>query len=345
MANDGSDRNYDLGRANEAFKQYAGRDLNQAEKDWLNTRGDVGKRGHDAAAADLGRGYAAMSQNILSDAKNVYGLDLTPDDANKLRDSLYIAGDQRSHDTFYDRLNAALANKKTEALTNPQVKPEQQAQFGEQVRGLFQEYLGRDPKAYELDHFSKQLAQGDDPYILANALQQSDEYLTQRAEKERGKLGEELLGYQQEAFNRAQPSIIGAYMRSGRLNASGVTAALANAQRDLERERQVTLAGYGREDLLQGRAKAFDIFSQTQAPSAQRTADLTAQSYQQPFASGAGILARGNEIQDYYRQQNDFNRYLQAQKDQSRRAAQYGLAGQLTGAAIQGAATYYGKKG
>ena len=52
---------------------------------------------------------------------------------------------------------------------------------------------------------------------------------------------------------------------------------------------------------------------------------------------GTGLMNAGI---DYYRQQNDFNRYLQAQKDQSRRAAQYGLAGQLTGAAINAGAMY-----
>lgn len=345
MANDGSDRNYDLGRANEAFKQFAGRDLNQTEINWLNTRGDVGKRGHDAAAADLGRGYSAMTQNIVSDAKNVYGLDLSLQEANKLRDSLYIAGDQRSHDTFYDRMNAALANKKTEALTNPQVKPEQQAQFGDTVKSLFQEYLGRDPKQYELDHFSKQLAQGDDPYLLANALQQAPEYLDKQAETQRAKIGQELLGYQQEAFKRAQPSIVGAYMRAGRLNSTGLDAHLANAQADLERQRQATLTGYSREDYLSGRARAFDVFSQNQAPSAQRTADLTAMRYQQPFASGRDVLARGNELADYARQQNDFNRYLQMQKDAQRSASRYGLYGQILGAGMQAGATYAGMKG
>lgn len=311
------------------FEQIIGRPMTEIERAWVQRGGNIN---------DYMNGLKSYSQQILADAQNIYGLkNFTLSDANAMRDQLYQVGDQRSHDLFWERANAVLQKKATEEALNPTVDPVKQTQYGETVKGLFQEYLGRDPKAYELDHFSKQLAQGDDPYILASALQQHPEYLDRQAATQREKMSAELQGYQQEAFEKAQPSIIGAYMRAGRLNSSGVTAALANAQKELEQQRQQYLSGLSREDYVNNRGQAFNIFAQNTAPSVQRTQALTQQRYALPFQQGEAITARGNELSDYYRQQNDFNRYMQAQKDTSRKSAQYGLYGQILGAGLQGA--------
>lgn len=320
----------------EVFSQQIGRGMNESEKAWLNGQNDKATQ-----LQNYVNGLRNYSQRIVSDAQNIYGLkNFTVQDADKLRDSLYIAGDQAAYDTFWDRANAALANRKTEELINPTVDPVKQSQFGETVKGLFQEYLGRDPKAYELEHFSKQLAQGDDPYILAAALQQDPEYQEKKAATQREKMATELQGYQEQAFAKAQPAIISSYMKAGRLNSSGVTSALAKAQQELEQQRQQYLSGISREDYVNNRGQAFNIYAGQVAPSQQRAAALTQQSYTLPFQSGAAITQRGNELSDYYRQQNDFNRYLQAQKDQSRRSAQYGLYGQVLGAGLNAGAMY-----
>lgn len=322
---------------NERFKQGIGRDMNEAERNWLaSVPGEKGSQLNNYI-----NGLKNFSQRIISDAQNIYGLkNFTQKDADTLRDSLYIAGDQAAYDTFWDRANATLANRKTEELINPTVDPTKQGEYGQTVTGLFQEYLGRDPKAYELEHFSKQLAQGDDPYILASALQQAPEYLDKQAATQREKMSQELLGYQEQAFAKAQPSIISSFMKAGRLNSSGVTSALAKAQQELESQRQQYLSGISREDYVNNRGKAFDIYAGQTAPSQQRAAALTQQQYSLPFQSGAAINQRGNELSDYYRQQNDFNRYMQMQKDNSRRSAQYGLYGQLLGAGLNAGAMY-----
>ena len=319
---------------NDVFKLQVGRDLTTAEQNWVNGQSD--KSGQLQAYIN---GIGVQSQNILSDAQNIYGLkNFTIDDAKKLRDNLYVAGDQRSFDTFYDRVGASLSQKKTEELLNPTVSSADQAKHNGTVNGLFQEYLGRDAKPYELDHYAKQIAQGDDPYILASALQQSPEYLDKQAATNRGKLATELQGYQEQAFQKAQPSIISSYMKAGRLNSSGVTSALAKAQQELEQQRQQYLSGISREDFVNNNAKAWDIYGQTTAPSVQRSQALTQQQYSLPFQQGAALTARGNELSDYYRQQNDFNRYLQMQKDAQSSASRYQLYGQILGGASQGAA-------
>jgi len=323
----------------QTFKNAIGRDMKDAEIAWIDAQADKGTQINNYI-----NGLKNYSQRIISDAQNIYGLkNFTIQDADQLRDSLYIAGDQAAYDTFWDRANATLANRKTEELLNPTVDPAKQGQYSEQVKGLFQEYLGRDPKAYELEHFSKQLAQGDDPYILASALQQAPEYQDKQAATQREKMATELQGYQQEAFAKAQPSIISSYMKAGRLNSSGVTAALAKAQQELESQRQQYLSGISREDYVNNRGQAFNIYANQTAPSQQRAAALTQQQYSLPFQSGAAITQRGNELSDYYRQQNDFNRYMQMQKDTSRRSAQYGLYGQILGAGLQGATMAYAR--
>lgn len=329
------------------FQQQVGRPLNQQEKDWLYAgRGDVRKVSAMDAVSGYVSGLNTLSQRILSDAQNIYGITgFTIDDANKLRDNLYIAGDQRSHDTFDQRYQAALTQRKTEDLINPKVAPEQQTKFNETVSGMFQEYLGRPPKPYEMEHFAKQLAQGDDPFLLASTLQQAPEYQEKKANTERQRLAGELQGYQEQAFQKAAPTMISSFMKAGRLNSSGVTSALSKAQQELEQQRQQYLAGISREDFVNNNAKAWDIFGQQNAPSVQRAQDLTTMRYRLPFEQGAALTSRGNELSDWYREQNDFNRYLQSQKDQSRRSAQYGLTGQILGAGLQGAAMYYGNKG
>jgi hypothetical protein len=317
---------------NNLFKASTGRDLNQAEVNWLNGQSDKSK-----AVNDYVNGLNVLSQNLLSDAQNIYGLkNFTLDDANKLRDSLYVAGDQRSHDTFYDRANAALQQKTVQEQLNPTVTPEQQNKNTGTVSDIFQSTLGRPPTQYELDHFSKQLAQGDDPLILQQTLQQSGEYLDKKAAQFRDQQSQQLQGFQDQAFAKAQPQIISSFMRAGRLNSSGLQSALANAQAELTQQNNQYLAGLSREDFLNSQGQAQNVFAQNTLPSVQRAQALTDLKYQLPFQGSNDVLARGNELQDYYRQQNDFNRYLQAQKDQSRVNGQYQLYGAGLSALLQG---------
>jgi hypothetical protein len=326
----GSDRNYNDADANAAFKAITGRDLNSAELNWLRSRGDVNKVGHDVAATNLANGYLAKSQNILNQAQAVYGLkNFTLDDANKLRDQLYLAGDQKSYDMADQNISAALANRKQDELTNPTVSAGDQAKHSGTVNDIFQSTLGRPPTQYEADHFSKQLAQGDDPLILQQTLQQSGEYLDKKASQFRDQQAQQLQGFQQQAFEKATPTIISSYMKAGRLNASGVNSALASAQADLTNQNSQYLAGLSRQDFLNSQGQAQNIFAQNTAPSVMRAQQLSQNGYTLPFNLGQQGLARGNELSDYYRQQSDFNRYLQSNRDAADRAGRYGLYGNV----------------
>lgn len=348
-----------LEQAKQIFKEGAGRDLNEQELSWLTAgRGDLRQVNHqDAVRAYVG-GLNQFSQRILSDAQNVYGIEnFSLEDANKLRDRLYIAGDKQSYDTFWDRAGAALQNVKTDRLVNPQIPTDKTGQYAEIVRSLYQENLGRDPKAYELEHFSKQLAGGDDPFLLAMTLQQSPEFQEIKTTKEnervktesaaaREALNVELLKGEDEAFKRALPTIMSSFQKAGRIGSSGVENALARSRQELERERQGFLAnaayqdsiraqGYNREDFVNRGAQAFNQYLRQSEPRYQANAYAMQQQYQNPFQLGQGLNARRQELANYDRQMNDYQRFADQARQQQGRADLYGLAGNVLGAGLQ----------
>lgn len=213
------------------------------------------------------------------------------------------------------------------------------------------------------------LAEGESAFEVSQFLQTTPQYMEKKslAENERVKtesaaaresLNQELLRSQQEVFARAQPSIISSYMRAGRLNSSGLQSALAQAQADLEKERQGFLAnagyndairaqGYGREDFVANNAQAFNSYLRQNEPAyQQRFAVNQAQNfanYQQPYNNlnrqyqlSDEARQRQYQIEDYDRQQSDYNRYMSQANKQSRESALYGLLGSAIGGGIQG---------
>lgn len=239
---------------------------------------------------------------------------------------------------------------------------------------LLQQNFGADYNDPDLQGFlADRLAAGDSPFEVSQFLQTTPQFQEKKAatENERVKtesaaareaLNQELLKSQQEVFQRAQPSIISSYMKAGRLNSSGLNNALAQAQADLEKERQGFLAnagyndairaqGYGREDFVNNNAQAFNQYLRQSEPSYQnRFATNQAQnqlSYQQPFANlqrqyqlGDEARQRQYQIEDYNNQKSDFNRYLDQYRSQGRENALYGLGGAILGA---GAKAGFGK--
>lgn len=236
---------------------------------------------------------------------------------------------------------------------------------------------GRNETQDEVDFFAKELAKGESPYELRQFLMTTPEYQANAAKAERERVRQEsaaardelgkALGVQRdEAFKRALPEILSAYMRSGRLGSSGVDQAIAKANQDLQRESESFLAnaayedavrsqGYRREDFVGNRANAFDQYLRQSDPARQRAIGLqgTADSLRfgspfQQLQAGQGYasdrISRSRELDDYYRQQSDFFRALDNQRKGSREAALYGLLGSGISAGIQGATYAYAKK-
>ena len=337
-------------------------------------------------------------QRVLKDVQKynaAFGGELTAEEADKIAESLHGnldsgGGDQSviqgAVSNLYSKKAQAAQQEQIDRAANPQkyLSQDQLGQNQSAVNDIFQSSLGRAPTQYETEFYSGLLAEGEKPYELQQFIQTSHpEYLKKQADTEnqriqqeatasREALGQQLLSSQQEAFNRAVPNIISQYMKAGRLGSSGLNSAVANAQADLERERQGFLAtagyedaararGYRREDFLGNQTAAFQQYLRQNEPAYQQRFAVqgygNAARFDQPnanFNRNFGLTAdiagygrgrtdaladrgyeRQNELEDYTRQQADYNRYLSQQRRDSRRNALLGFAGSLLGSGLQ----------
>jgi hypothetical protein len=253
---------------------------------------------------------------------------------------------------------------------NPEkyAKPEELAGYNKTASEQIKSILGRDATPEETQYFAGELAGGMKPYELQGLLRMTPEFQKTQAESERKamaeessaaqtELGNKMQGFSDEAFKRALPEIMGQYMRSGRLNSSGIDSAIARAKADLTAKQQEFLAntayqtaqqqaGYRREDFTTGAANAYNQYLRQSEPAYQQQFNLqnagNYATYQSPwdqlrYQQGAlqGRTERDYQVSDYARQQSDYNNYLNQQKKSDRTNAIYGLAGNFLGTAAQ----------
>jgi len=317
---------------NGLVRDQIGRDLNSQEINSLLNLYREGTKIQDIASryvADLNN----RSDIILTQA-NALGIEgFSKADADAIRDQIYRPGSQQIADQFNDLASAALSRVVRDRMINPQVNNENT----QAAARVIQETLGRPATQDELAFFSKEIAKGESPYELAQFLQQSPEYIEAKAKKDREAINQELLAGEEEVFARAQPQIISSFMKAGRLNSSGLQSALANARAELARERQSMLTGYAREDVVGARNQAFQNYLRQSDPRQQAQSWLTQSRVQAPFQQLDAYRSRGYELDNYYRQQSDFNRALGMQQKANREAGMWGLAGNVLGAGAQGA--------
>lgn len=372
---------WDINSFNTKFKEKVGRDLTADEAQWLVTEKAGGFTDPNKLLNEHVQQINTLSSQIMREA-NAAGVAMTKQEADQLRDQLYNPRNASADDSFLSLARSSIYNQKQkqaeksvqdkiDAIQNPTVTPELQNTASQVIR----ETMGRDASQREIDYYAKEMAGGLSAYELQGYLQATPEYQKAQAnvENERVKteqagaresLNQELLKGQQEAFSRAQPAILSQYLKAGRLNSSGLNQALAQAQADLDRERQGFLSnaayqdairaqGYSRENFVGGQAAAFNQYLRQSEPAYQQRFNTQNASnslaFQQPFASfdrnyeaAQGRTGREQEIADYYREQSDYERYfnqnLQAQKSASKNQ----LLGSLLGAGIQGLGAYAG---
>ncbi len=235
-------------------------------------------------------------------------------------------------DKSKDFINSYVNRIGAENFRNPAVNDEQLGN----VQRIFQEIYGRAASADEANYFAKEIAQGKSAYELGQELQSLPEYQRVQAQKDRASLDTELQAQQQQVFQRAQPEIIASFMRAGRLNSTGLQSAMAKAQQDLDRERQLQLTNVGVQDNATIRGNAFQDFLRRDQPyQAGRETFSPAALYNTSLGFLNQGVGRQREIDDYYRQQSDYNRYMDQQQQGNRQAALYGLGGQVLGAGLQ----------
>jgi len=115
-------------------------------------------------------------------------------------------------------------------------KPED---FTDDVSGMFQDILGRDPSADELEHYSTLMAEeGIDSFELGRFLKQDPEFLKQQDVEFREGVSEETLGFQDKAIGRLLPAIVSQYQRSGTKHSTALDFAMTDMAEKLEENRQ-----------------------------------------------------------------------------------------------------------
>lgn len=211
---------------------------------------------------------------------------------------------------------------------NPTAGKDQVVQAGNAIRSV----LGRDASEEEAAYFAKELAQGKSVYELQQELMSLPEYQKVQAAKDREVLGQELLAQQQLAFQKATPAIISQFMKAGRIGSSGLDSAMANAQKELEQQRQGYLGQVGYQDLASIRGNAYQNYNNyaNQFKDAFGTVGQTSANYNLL----GNAIKRMNEQSDYAKQQNDYMNYLNMQNRSNERAAQYQMYGQIAGAGL-----------
>lgn len=269
--------------------------------------------------------------------KYASGLGLTLDDAtiSNIADKVFPEGDRFTGDNTDGDRAAKLEEAKNFILPNlsqlklnPTAGKDQVVQAGNAIRSV----LGRDASEEEAAYFAKELAQGKSVYELQQELMSLPEYQKVQAAKDREVLGQELLAQQQLAFQKATPAIISQFMKAGRIGSSGLDSAMANAQKELEQQRQGYLGQVGYQDLASIRGNAYQNYNNyaNQFKDAFGTVGQTSANYNLL----GNAIKRMNEQSDYAKQRNDYMNYLNMQNRSNERAARYQMYGQIAGGGL-----------
>lgn len=217
-------------------------------------------------------------------------------------------------------------------------------------------------------YVTKLLGQGQDPYTVSQFLQTTPQFMKQQSDQQAAQqntqiqsaqqaLNNTLQQSQQQVFEKATPNIISSFMRAGRLNSSGLQSALAQAQAQLDQQRQSQLAtagyaqaatqqGYNQQNFLNQQAQAYQNYAYQNAPSYNQQFNLqnasNAVNYQQPFNQQNYLnqlntmgVQQQYALQNYNLQQSDYERYLQ----QARQYQNQNILPSLAGSALQGLAS------
>jgi hypothetical protein len=332
-------------------------------KDWEFVYGSAGSKNYN----ERGREVMGAIQGLISQAQTYatdYGLTLTPQQAFEVAKKANGGGFSNGiSETAVDHIVTQLGNASLKSQSDPTKDPftgekivsDKTVGYQTNAAATFKSIIGRDPTQDELDYFSDQIAGGMSNYEMGNLLKQSPEYLEQQntiqqqkytteAEAARNALQTQMLATEEEAFKRSTPQIIAEYMRSGRINSSGLDSAIANARADLSKNRESYMSGlqyedavrglgYNREDYLGTQGKAYDQYLRDSAPDYQAKSALTNYQAMYPYQQAERTLSRAQQIEDYYRQQSDYNNYLRQQMKAQDKAGLYGIAGNIASAA------------
>lgn len=284
---------------------------------------------------NFAEGNRVVQNALLDEAQryaNAAGVQVTPEQLQQIVQKIRPTGWKSESNLSETDISNEIQKSREfllPAISNYKFNPNISIDHTNNASRVLKEVFGRDATADEAAYFAKELAQGKTAYELSQELQSLPEYQKVQAAKDRASLGDELLQQQQQAFAKAQPAIISQFMRAGRLNSSGLNSALAQAQQELEQQRQGFLGQAGYQDASNIRNNAYNAF-QNYNQQFRDTYNPGAQA-QSSFNQLSGILGRQRELDDYKQQQNDYLTYLNMSKPKK----SYGqLIGMVAGAGL-----------
>lgn len=180
-----------------------------------------------------------------------------------------------------------------------------------QVNELVKQIFGRDANQNELDHYGKMLASGQgDAFQLGQFLQSLPEYQNVQDKSFRQGLAGELEGYDKSFFSRAKEDVISRFAQMGRPTSPALDVALTDLQAQINERRGQFLSQLGVQHYGGNKQAAMQSYGQTMEDWRNReNADWAGR--QQGFGNWVN---RGNEIQDYYTQANDYANWMGRQR-------------------------------
>ena len=197
----------------------------------------------------------------------------------------------------------------------------------EDINRQFSQLLGRGASADELAYLGKFIDEGHlQPFEISQLIQAMPEYQQKQLNADTSAYGDLLAKSDADVLGKAGAAINSQFARLGRPVSSGQVGALAQVGQNLAQQRQSALAQFYGNGLNTNRSLA--------------------QGYgQNALSRGYGLRDearhRGWEIEDYYRQQNDFNNYQNAHSGWNAITPQF-VAGGLFQAGGQALGAYAG---
>lgn len=173
------------------------------------------------------------------------------------------------------------------------------------INQLIQSSFGRAATKQELDHFGAMLASGQvDPYQIQDFFKSQPEYQNAQDKTFREGLNSELENYDRSFFDKAKEDVISRYAQMGRSTSPALDVALTDLQGQIADKRGQYLANLSATQYGGNKDAAMSNYRTTSDDWLNRRNQNT----QAQFQTADKLTQRQNELADYTRQSQDFDR-------------------------------------
>lgn len=289
--------------------------LEQAREVWNRPEG----QGRDDSIYAWGQDDQRTDQLAYNMFRQTLGREPTQDEYNQALPYFHGQGAQGrwTGQAFLNQLRQQELQdpRNANSPNNPNNPNNTLGQYTQPVEDVFQELLNRGASEAELNHFRQGLASGQiDAFTLRNFVSQLPEYRERQDQQFRQGLATELEGYDTSAFDKQKQNLLSYYANQGM--PAGTSASLDYALTDLmgkiAENRQKFLTGLSA-DQYGGRTGAArqDYEAYRDRGFGEMDYNRNRSSQMQDYLTG-----RLGERQDYQQQMQDYENWMNSQKNQ-----------------------------